>query len=183
MTRFQIDTAHSSVDFTVRHLVISKVRGRFARWQGSVELDAAAPERARIEVAIDAASVDTGVEERDRHLRSPDFLDVAQHPSITFRSTKVTQVDGAAVYRVDGELTIHGVTRPVALEVEGGGRVRDPWGGERIAWSARAHLDRRDFGLTWNQLLEAGGVLVGDRIEVGMEIEAIEQAAEKVVAA
>jgi polyisoprenoid-binding protein YceI len=169
---WDIDTAHSSVGFTVRHLVISKVRGRFLRWSGSLVLDEADPGASRIEARIETASIDTNEPKRDAHLRSADFFDVEQHPELVFRSTGVTK-SGGRDYRLSGELTLSGVTRPVVLEVESLGQAKDPWGGTRAGFTARTSIDRREFGLTWNQALEAGGVLVGDQVEIAIEVEAI----------
>jgi polyisoprenoid-binding protein YceI len=172
---WDIDTVHSSVGFTVRHLVISKVRGRFARWSGSLVLDDARPENSRVEARIEAASIDTHEPQRDAHLRSSDFFDTDKHPAIEFRSSRIEQAGGQR-YQVAGDLTIAGVSRPVRLEVEALGRAKDPWGGERAGFSARTTIDRRDFGLIWNQALEAGGVVVGEKVEIGIEIEAVKRA-------
>ncbi len=172
---WDIDTVHSSVGFTVRHLVISKVHGRFARWSGSLVLDDARPENSRVEARIEAASIDTHEPQRDAHLRSSDFFDTDKHPAIEFRSSRIEQAGGQR-YQVAGDLTIAGVSRPVRLEVEALGRAKDPWGGERAGFSARTTIDRRDFGLIWNQALEAGGVVVGEKVEIGIEIEAVKRA-------
>ena len=172
LTTWDIDIAHSSVGFSVRHLVISRVHGRFDRWAGSLTLDEAHAERSQIEAHIETASIDTHEPKRDEHLRSPEFLDTAKHPEITFRSATVEKT-GTDRYRMVGDLTIVGVTRPVALEVEALGHVKDPWGAERVGFTARATIDRRDFGLNWNQALEAGGVLVGEKVEVSIEVEAV----------
>lgn len=178
---WSFDLAHSSVNFSARHMVISKVRGTFSRWKGTLEFDERRPEAARVEAHIEAASVDTHEPQRDAHLRSADFLDAEKYPEIVFKSTRVAPAGGAsdegARYRVEGELTIHGVTRPVALDAEFGGRGKDPWGGERIGFTATATINRKDFGLTWNQALETGGVLVGERIEITLEIQAVAAAA------
>ena len=173
--RWDIDVGHSAIHFWVRHLVISKVHGRFARWQGTLELDAQDLTRSSVDVQIDAASIDTQVADRDTHLRSPDFLDVAKYPELAFRSRRIAK-DGAG-YRVVGDLTLHGVTREVTLEAEFGGTAKDPWGNERTAFSAKTALDRRDYGLTWNAALEAGGVLVGEKVEISIELEAVKKAA------
>ncbi|HEY6003962.1 MAG TPA: YceI family protein [Anaeromyxobacter sp.] len=173
--RWDIDVGHSAIHFWVRHLVISKVHGRFAKWAGTIDLDAQDLTRSSVEVKIDAASIDTQVADRDTHLRSPDFLDVAKHPELSFRSRKIEKAgDG---YRVTGDLTLHGVTRQVALDAEFGGTVKDPWGNERSAFTAKTSLDRRDYGLTWNAALEAGGVLVGEKVEISLEVEAVKKAA------
>ncbi len=176
------DLAHSSVGFTVRHMVVSKVRGRFAKWGGTLEMDENDPVRAKVDVVIEAASVDTGVEQRDAHLRSADFFDVERYPAIEFRSRAV-QAAGDGAYRLVGDLTMHGVTRPVTLEVEFAGSAKDPWGGVRAGFSARTTIDRKDFGLAYNQLLETGGVLVGEQVEIGIEVEAVRQVAAPTAAA
>jgi len=174
-TYWDFDLSHSSINFHVRHLMVSKVHGRFAKWGGTLELDEQDLAKSRLEVTIDAASIDTKEDKRDAHLRSPDFLEVEKFPAITFKSTAITR-DGDG-YRLAGDLTIHGVTKPVTLEVEGGDRVADPWGGIRTGFSARTSISRKDFGLTWNMALEAGGFLVGDKLDITLEIEAVKKAA------
>lgn len=173
---WQIDSAHSSVQFSVRHLVIAKVRGQFSRWSGVITVPDGDTSRAMVDVTIDAASIDTGVADRDNHIKSADFLDVANFPEITFRSRRIERLsdDGFALV---GDLTIRGGTREVALEVESAGQTKDPWGNLRAAFSARTSIDRKQFGLTWNQLLESGGVMVGDRIDIEIEVEAVRQEA------
>lgn len=175
-TQWDFDLSHSSVNFHIRHLMVSKVHGRFTKWSGTLALDEQDLTRSKIDVTIDAASIDTREDKRDEHLRSADFLDVASFPAITFSSTQIER-EGEDTYRVLGELTIHGVTRPVALEVEGGARVTDPWGGTRTGFSAKTSISRKDFGLTWNVALEAGGFLVGDKLEITLEIEAVKKSA------
>lgn len=177
--RWEIDSSHSSIQFTVRHLVIAKVRGQFSRWTGSLQVPAGDFERASLDVAIDASSIDTGVADRDAHLRSGDFFDVEGHPEITFRSTGIKRAADDRL-KVTGGLTIKGITRDVVLDVEVLGQARDPWGNERAAFSASTSIDRRDFGLTWNQVLETGGVMVGERIDITIDIEAVRQAATQV---
>jgi len=176
---WKIDAAHSAVSFTVRHMVISKVRGHFTRWHATLQLDTADLGHAAVEVDIEAASVDTGVQERDTHLRSPDFLDAERHPSIRYASRRVEHASPERL-RVIGDLTIRDVTKEVVLDVEYGGRAKDPWGAVRAGFTATATLSRKDFGLAWNQLLEAGGVLVADRVDIEVELQAIQQAAAKV---
>jgi polyisoprenoid-binding protein YceI len=171
---WSIDPAHSSVGFVVRHLVAAKARGRFGEFSGDITI-AERPEDSSVVVDIAAASVDTGQPDRDAHLRSPDFFDVEQHPTITFRSTAVRPV-GDERYAVDGELTIHGVTRPVTLDLVYGGAVRDPFGNDKVIFSAEAEVNREDFGLTWNQALETGGLLVGKHARIELEIEAARHA-------
>jgi polyisoprenoid-binding protein YceI len=178
MATWSFDTSHSSIGFSVRHLMISKVRGHFDKWEGTFDYDESDPTRSKLSVRIDAASIDTRDEKRDAHLRSPDFFDVEKFPALTFESTGITR-DGDD-YVVAGDLTIHGITRAVQLNVEGLGRVKDPWGGERVGFSASTSVNRKDFGLVWNVALEAGGVVVGDKIEIGIEIEAVRAAEQKV---
>lgn len=168
---WNIDTEHTNVGFSVRHMMITTVRGQFAGVSGTVELDEADVTRSRASVRIDAASVDTRSAQRDEHLRSADFFDVANHPHITFESRSVRQAGSGL--QVDGDLTIRGVSRPVTLEVSEEGRGRDPWGGERIAFRAETSIDRTDYGLTWNQTLEAGGVLVSDEVKLVLEVQAV----------
>jgi polyisoprenoid-binding protein YceI len=175
---WNIDTTHSGLNFSVRHMVVSKVRGRFAKYTGAIQLDEADLTKSTLAVEIDAASIDTGVEQRDAHLKSADFFDVAQHPVLRYRSQRIEKLSEEH-YRVLGELTIRGVTRQVPLEVEYGGRAKDPWGNERAGFTARASLERKDFGLGWNQVLEAGGVLVGERVDIDIELEVVRAAAEK----
>ena len=169
---WNIDTTHSGVGFSVRHMVFAKVRGRFASWRGALELDPSDLSSAKVEVEIDATSIDTGVAERDNHLRSPDFFDVEAFPTLRFRSTSVEH-EGGERYRITGELTIRDVTKTVVLDTEYGGQGKDPWGQQRVAFTAKTALDRRDFGLTWNQMLEAGGVLVGERIDIEIDVQAV----------
>jgi polyisoprenoid-binding protein YceI len=170
--RWNIDSAHSGIHFTVRHMVIAKVRGGFGRFQGTVDFDPADPASAQIAVSIDAASVDTREPKRDEHLRSADFFDVATYPTLEFASTGVVKV-GDDSYRVAGNLTLHGVTRPVVLEAEYLGLGQDPWGQTRVAFQAKTTLNRKEFGLGWNQVLETGGVLVGDKVEIALDVQAV----------
>jgi polyisoprenoid-binding protein YceI len=169
------DAVHSSVNFWVRHLMVSKVHGRFTKWGGTFEFDEQNPSASKVDVKIDAGSITTEEAQRDTHLRSADFLDVEKYPQIEFKSTSV-EGSGESI-TVKGDLTIHGTTRPVALAVDYAGRVKDPWGGERVGFSAKTSISRKDFGLVWNQLLEAGGVAVGDKIEIGIEVEAVKASA------
>ena len=170
-----VDLVHSSVGFTVRHLVVSKVHGKFTKWSGTILMDEHDLARTQVDVQIESASVDTGVEQRDNHLRSADFFDAEKFPALQFKSTKVEKGKDGDL-RLLGNLTLHGVTRPVALDVEYAGTQKDPWGGMRAGFSARTSLDRKDFGLTYNQLLETGGVVVGEKVDIDIEIEAVKQA-------
>jgi polyisoprenoid-binding protein YceI len=174
-TTWQLDPAHTHVEFSVKHLMIARVKGRFAGVTGTVEMGAD-PAASTVDVVIDAASIDTREAKRDAHLRSADFFDVERFPTIAFRSREVRPT-GAGDFSVVGDLTIRDVTREVTLEVTDEGRGTDPWGGARAGFSATAEIDRRDFGLTWNQALEAGGVLVGNEIRISLEVELVKQAA------
>ena len=173
---WNIDTTHSGIHFSVRHMVFAKVRGRLGAFRGTVEFDPGAPTRGTVEVEIDAASIDTGVVDRDNHLRSPDFLDVEAFPQLRFESTRVEKAGGDR-YRIHGNLTIRDTTREVVLDAEYGGQAKDPWGNQRVAVSATTSIDRRDFGLEWNQVLETGGLLVGERIDIELEVQAVQAAA------
>jgi polyisoprenoid-binding protein YceI len=172
--RWEIDSSHSSLQFSVRHLVIAKVRGSFARWSGTVQAPDGDFSKATVTVTVDASSIDTGVADRDGHLRSPDFFDVAQYPELRFVGTRV-QPRSQGEIDVLGNLTIKGTTREVVLRVEQHGQTKDPWGNVRAAFTAKTSIDRKDFGLTYNQVLETGGVMVGDRVEIEAEIEAVKQ--------
>jgi polyisoprenoid-binding protein YceI len=173
-TTWQIDPAHTTVGFSAKHLMITTVRGRFADVRGSIRLDESDITRSSVDVEIATASIDTRVEQRDAHLRSADFLEVENFPAITFRSRRIEKA-GDDRYRVVGDLTIRDVTHKVVLDVTDEGRGRDPWGGTRAAFSATTTIDRRNFGLTWNQALEAGGVLVGNDIKISIDAQAIQQ--------
>jgi polyisoprenoid-binding protein YceI len=176
--RWEIDSSHSGIHFSVRHLVIAKVRGQFSRWTGAVVVPDGDFTKASVEAVVDASSIETGVADRDAHLKSADFFDVAQFPEVTFKAARVTPTGDDL--RVVGDLTIKGITREVTLDVEPLGQVKDPWGNDRVAFSAKTAIDRKDFGLTWNQVLETGGVAVGDRINLEIEVEAVRQVDAKV---
>lgn len=169
---WKIDSTHSSIGFSVRHMVFAKVRGHFKSYQGHIEMDPENLSAASVEVTIDASSIDTGTDPRDEHLRSADFLDVDTHPEIRFRSTRVVKKSDDA-YEVHGDLTIRDVTRPVVLDTRVGGLGKDPWGQERAGFSASTDILRSEYGLTWNQALEAGGVLVGDKLELTFDVQAV----------
>jgi polyisoprenoid-binding protein YceI len=165
-----IDTSHSSVEFVVRHLMVAKVRGRFSEFSGSIHVGDS-PETSSVEVSIAPASITTGDAQRDGHLQSADFFQVEDYPTIDFRSTAVRSVKGER-YAVDGELTVHGVTKPVTLDLEYQGAITDPFGNDKAVFSASTELDREEWGLTWNQALESGGVLVGKKAKIEIEVEA-----------
>jgi len=175
---WQIDPAHTGVEFAVKHMMISTVKGRFGDVSGTITLDEADLSGSSVEVDIDVASIDTRQADRDAHLRSADFFDVENHPKITYRSRRV-EVVGENRFRVIGDLTIRGETREVVLDATFEGRGKDPWGNEKAGFTAQAVIDRRDFGLTWNAALETGGILVGNEVKINLEIQAtrVEQAA------
>ena len=168
-----IDPVHSEIGFSVRHLMVSKVRGKFTRFGGVIETGER-PEDSRVTATIDLDSVDTGAPDRDEHLRSPDFFEVATHPTMTYRSTGV-RVDRDDGYALEGELTLKGVTRSVSLQLEVGGFGPDPFGGVRAGFTASGEIRRSDFGVAFNPVTEAGGVVVGDKVQLHLEIEAILQ--------
>lgn len=177
--RWEIDASHSGIHFSVRHLVIAKVRGQFSRFSGALVVPDGDFTKATVDVVIDASSIETGVADRDAHLKSPDFFDVAQFPEVAFAATEFeTQGEGRG--RLTGRLTIKGVTKDVVLDVDRHGQAKDPWGNERAAFSAKTAIDRKDFGLSWNQVLETGGLMVGERVDLEIEIEAVRQAAAQV---
>ena len=167
-----IDPTHSVIGFSVRHAMVAKVRGRFGAFSGSLTVDGANPAASKAELTIEAASIDTQTADRDAHLKSPDFLDVEQFLTLTFVSTGIKATDDDE-FVVTGDLTIHGVTKPVSIEVEYNGVGGDPWGNTRIGFEGKTTISRKDFGLTWNVALEAGGILVGDDIKIELDIEAV----------
>jgi polyisoprenoid-binding protein YceI len=170
---YSVDPAHSRVEFAVRHLGIATVRGHFGSFAGTVEL-AGDPSSARAYGSVEAASVDTQEPQRDEHLRSPDFFDVERFPQITFASTEIRQLDEDR-FEVAGELTLHGVTREITLTAELQGTETDPWGNERVGLEVRGQLSRSDFGMTFNQVLGSGNVLVSDKVKLVLEISAVKQ--------
>lgn len=171
MTTWNVDSAHSAVNFSVRHMVFAKVRGRFGKWSAKLDLDPADLTKASVSVEVETTSVDTGVGDRDNHLRSADFFNVAEFPRLTFVSKKVEKA--GSKYAVHGDLTIRGTTKPVVLDVVYDGAGKDPWGNQRVGFSASTSINRFDFGLNWNQALEAGGVLVGEKVDIEIELQAV----------
>ena len=170
-TTWKIDPSHTIVEFSAKHLMISTVKGRITDIEGTILADENELANSSVDVTLKAASIDTRTEQRDNHLRSSDFLHAEQFPVITFRSTKIE--GDREDFSLTGDLTIREVTKPIMLKVTFEGQTKDPWGGERIGFSASGKIDRRDFGLTWNQLLETGGAVVGNEIKIAVEVEAI----------
>ena len=178
---FQIDQSHSEIQFSARHMMVSKVRGVFEKWDGTIALDPANPANTTVDITIDAASINTKDAQRDGHLRSPDFLHVEKFPSVTFKSTKVAvTADNEA--KLTGDLTIAGVTKPAVLDVEYQGNAKSPWGTTSYGFSAHTKINREDWGLTWNAALETGGWLVGKEISIDIELELIQVAEPEKVA-
>ena len=172
-TTYKIDPAHSNAQFTVRHMMITNVRGGFRNVSGTIEYDAANPAESSINAVIDAGTINTNDEKRDEHLKSADFLDVAAYPTITFKSRKIVNA-GNGQWKATGDLTIHGVAREVTLDVEGPtGEAKDPYGNTRIGASATTKIKRSDFGVTFNAPVETGGILIGDELKIELDISAI----------
>ncbi|MFJ7202585.1 YceI family protein [Streptomyces sp. NPDC098789] len=171
---YVIDAAHSRIGFTVRHAMVTNVRGTFADHEGTLHLDGADPARSTASIDVRIASVDTGIADRDGHLRSGDFFDAEAFPLMTFRSTAAAPLSGDT-YRITGELTIKDVTRPLSIDLEFGGSAKDVYGNERVGFEGSAEILRSDWGLTWNAALEAGGVMVSDKVKLTFDISAIKQ--------
>jgi polyisoprenoid-binding protein YceI len=174
-TTWNLDTPHSTVGFSIRHMMISNVHGTFNSFQGTIKVNGEDPASAAVDVSIDAGSIDTREPKRDAHLKSADFFDVAKFPTLTFKSRKVEKVAGGQL-KLIGDLTIHGVTKEVTLDVDTlTPPVKDPWGMTRAAAHASATINRKDFGLVWNKALETGGVLVGDEVSISIDVEMVRQ--------
>lgn len=172
--KYQIDPSHSSINFSIKHMMIAKVHGGFEKFGGHLNYDPASPEKSEIQVSIEANSVNTREPQRDNHLRSADFFDVEKYPTLSFKSTRVEGKKDSL--RVIGDLTIHGVTQSVTLDVEGPtDELKDPWGNLKIGASASTKIKRKDFGLAWNAALEAGGFLVGDDVTINLDIQFVKQ--------
>ncbi|MDH6116969.1 YceI family protein [Kitasatospora sp. GAS204B] len=169
---YTIDTTHSRIGFTVRHAMVTNVRGEFTDYHGKLHLDGSDPAASTVELVIQVASVDTGNEQRDGHLRTGDFFAVETHPEITFRSTAAAQLD-AETYRLHGDLTIKGTTRPVVLDLEFTGSAVDPYGIQRLGFEGSTTVDRTDFGLSYNAALETGGVLIGEKVKLSFDVSAV----------
>lgn len=176
VTNWDFDHAHSSIEFTVRHMLVSKVRGRFVKWNGTLAIDEKDFSRSHAKVSIDVASVDTHEPQRDAHLRSADFFEADKHPQITFESKRIAAT-GDSDLSVVGDLTIRGVTREITLAVERGGVIaKDPWGKRRAGFTATATIDRKAFGVSFNQVLDQGGLALSEKVSIAIEIEATESA-------
>jgi polyisoprenoid-binding protein YceI len=171
---YKIDPDHSSINFTIAHLTISKVHGRFDKFSGTIEYEPGKMDAWKTEASIETASVNTSVEARDKHLRSPDFFNVEKFPVMTFKSTKISGVKDMKG-KLTGDFTFLGVTKPVVLDVEGYGPVKDPWGNERVGATAKGKINRKDFGMVWNKSLDTGGLMIGDEVEIVLEIEAVKE--------
>ncbi|MFN8446043.1 MAG: YceI family protein [Caldilineaceae bacterium] len=171
---FQIDYGHSHIQFSARHMMISKVRGEFRKFSGSVNLDESNPANTTVDITIDAASISTRDDARDGHLKSPDFLNAEAFPNLTFKSNRV-EVTSANTAKLYGDLTIRGTARPVVLDVEFSGKSKSPWGTENYGFEAHTKFNRKDWGLEWNVALETGGLLVGEEINVDIELELVKQ--------
>ena len=173
-TTWKLDPSHTAVEFSAKHLMITTVKGRITDVEGTIVIDEKNPMNSLVEATLKAISLDTRTDQRDQHLRSADFLDVEKYPEIKFRSTRIE--GSRQEFKLIGDLTIRDVTREITLDVQFEGESKDPWGGERAGFSARGKIDRRDFGLTWNQALETGGLVVGNEIKLSIEVEAIKTA-------
>jgi len=172
MATYSIDTTHSEISFTVRHMVFAKVRGQFKTWSATLDYNASKPEQSKVAVEIDVASIDTREAQRDGHLKSPDFFDAEKFPKLSFKSTRVVAAEQGK-YKLTGDLTIRDATHEVTLDVESTGSGKDPWGNARLGFSLRGKINRGEFGLKWNQVLEAGGMLVSDQVDIEAELQVV----------
>jgi polyisoprenoid-binding protein YceI len=170
-TAWKLDPSHTAVEFSAKHLMITTVKGRITDVEGTIYTDEKNPRNSSVEATLKATSIDTRTDQRDQHLRSGDFLNVEKYPDIKFRSTRIE--GDKEHFKLTGDLTIRDVTKEITLEVQYEGQTKDPWGGTRVGFSATGKIDRRDWGLTWNQALEAGGVVVGNDIKINLEVEAV----------
>lgn len=169
-----IDNGHSEVTFSARHMMLSTVRGRFNTFSGTIDFDEVDPVKSMVDIKIDTASIETRDEKRDGHLKSPDFFEVEKYPVMAFKSTKIEKT-GAETGKLHGDLTIKGVTKPVVLDVQYNGQAKSPWGATSAGFSGKTSIDRKDWGLTWNVALETGGILVGDKINIEIDLELVKQ--------
>lgn len=178
MTTWAVDQSHSSIEFSAKHMMITTVRGKFTNWDATVVIDEANPAKSTVEVTVDLNSVSTNDDKRDGHLRSPDFFDVANYPTMTFKSKRVDfpTAGSTASFRIVGDLTIRGTTREIVLDATNEGNTRSPWGTEVYGFTAAGAINRKDWGLNWNVALEAGGWLVGEQVKIAIQLEVIKQA-------
>jgi len=176
MTTYTIDTTHSEISFTVRHMMFARVRGQFKKWTATLDYNPADVARAKVRAEIDVASIDTREEQRDGHLKSGDFFDAEKFPKMTFAGKRI-EAKGKGRYTLFGDLTIRDVTREVALDVEETGGGKDPWGNQRLGFTLKGSINRGDWGLKWNQALETGGVLVSDKVDLEAEVQVVQAAA------
>lgn len=174
-TKWTIDPAHSEIHFKVKHLMITTVTGSFGKYEAEIVAPGDDLSKARVTFRAEAASVTTGNEQRDAHLKSPDFFDTAKHPHIVFTATRTEDVDHDGSWTLHGDLTINGITKPIALDVEFGGVMKDPWGNTKAGVSIHGKLDRKQWGLNWNAALEAGGLLVSDEVRIACEVQLVQQ--------
>ena len=170
-TTWKLDPSHSTIEFVAKHMMITTVKGRFAEFEGTIVADEEHIGDSEVEVTMQAATLDTRSDQRDQHLRSADFLDVEHYPNVTFRSTSISGTKER--FKLTGDLTIRGTTRPITLDVTFEGEGKDPWGGTRASFSAKGKFDRRDFGLTWNVALETGGILVSNEVKINIEAQVV----------
>lgn len=170
---FSVDPQHSAIEFSVRHMMIAKVRGGFSAYEAKAELDPEALDQSKVSATVDVASIDTGNADRDTHLKGSDFFDVEKHPKITFESTKIDK-KGEGSYALTGDLTIRGVTKPVTFDVEAMGPAKDPWGNMRWGFTLEAKISREDYDLTWNQALETGGVMLGKEVTLMADLQVVQ---------
>jgi polyisoprenoid-binding protein YceI len=169
-TTWSLDQAHSTVEFTVRHMVVATFSGKFTSFDAEIQFDEVRPETASVSATVDVASIETGNEQRNGHLRSDDFFNAEQYPQMTFTSTRIVRDGGE--FKIHGDLTIRDVTKPVVFEAEYGGQVIDPWGNARLGIVAETTINRREFGLNWNGLIESGGAIVADKVKIKLHVEA-----------
>jgi polyisoprenoid-binding protein YceI len=174
-SHWNVDASHSSIDFTIKHMMIAKVKGSFNSFEAQIEADPDDLTTANVQFSIDLSSIDTRNADRDNHLRTGDFFDIEQYPRMTFQSTSITK-KGEGEYNVTGNVSLHGLTRPESFTVSFEGAGKDPWGNEKVGFSGNGSLKRSDYGLTYNAALETGGFLIGDEVKVSIEIEAAKQA-------
>lgn len=173
---YDIDPAHSSLEFSARHAMVTTVRGRFSEFEGALDIDAESPEKSSAEVRIVVDSLDSRSEQRDTHLRSADFFDIEQHPEITFRSTRASRGKRDGQFVLWGDLTIKGTSREVELDLEFTGAAKDPWGNLRVGFEGETTVNRKDWGLNWNVALEAGGLLVSEKVKLKLDVSAVKRA-------